>query len=59
MRAAVIKNDVVDNIIIYSENYTPEYGTQIVILAEQEFVDIGYIYLNGKFIPYTPEENEN
>lgn len=57
MRAAVLKEDVVVNVIEYEEDkeYSSEPGTNLVVLSEDSLVSPGWCLINGEFVAPQPE----
>lgn len=53
-RYAVLVDGVVDNMIEWDGNteiWSPEHGTDVVAIEEDQVVDIGYSYAGGSFSP--------
>ncbi|CAM2295030.1 hypothetical protein [Ralstonia mannitolilytica] len=50
---AIVHDGNVLNIVVYDgqEEWVPTTGTELVEIPPDIFVDIGYIYLGGKFSP--------
>ena len=53
MKKALIKNGIVDNIIIASDNFEPESNITAVTITDQ-IVDIGYLWDGENFTKPTP-----
>lgn len=52
---ADVRNNIVYNLIVCCETLTQDVNTAypnstFVLVADDVFVDIGYVYLNGEFI---------
>ncbi|NSX05103.1 hypothetical protein [Cupriavidus gilardii] len=50
---AVIRDGVVENIVVIDDPnaWTPPDGTTIVHVEDGTFFDIGYLYVDGQFVP--------
>lgn len=58
MRAALIRDGVVENIILASPTYQPESDTDLIVLEDGLAVGPGWAWDGREFTPPAPEEPE-
>jgi len=54
MRYAIVKDGLVDNIIVAEQDFVNNNYPDAILLSDDDFVNLGYTYSEGKFIKPEP-----